>query len=182
MLVSLQLFNTLKFFLIILALVVSQGCSSEEKTLTSDSLQKPEELAMFVKKGVSKENQKIAEGPYIGAMKNMEQNDWAAAAKGFGIATLFYPTAKSLIGLSEAKAKFYTQNRLGKEVAIRTLKRVENYLKGAIAVDSIQKKMTQSETEEVKSDIVCINEFLKSRVKKDNCKYVNYVYLVPKEE
>jgi len=181
MLVSSKLFNIIKTISIILILTASQGCSSKEKRLPVDSLQNPEELKIFVKKGISEENKKMAEDyPYSGAIAHRKKNDWAAASKGFAEASLLHPTAKSLIGLSEAKAKFYTHNRFGDEVAIRTLKKVENYLKGAIAVDSIQKKMTQSETKEVNNDIACIGAFLKSQVKKDNCRYVNYVYQVQK--
>ena len=181
MLVSSRLFNIIKTISIFLVLTASQGCLSEEKRLKLDSIQKPEELKLFVKSGVSKDRQKSAEKLYIAAIKRKKlKNNWGAVSKYFGETVLIYPTAKSLIGLSEAEAKFYTQIRFDAKVATMTLKSIENYLKGAIAVDSIQKKMTPSETEEVNSDIVCIGDFLKSRVKKDNCKYVNYVYK-PKE-
>ena len=183
MLVSFKLSKAIKIVLIIFVFSFSQGCSSEEKHLKSESLENPEELKKFVENGISEKDKKMAEeNPYKGAMSHRKDNDWAAASKGFGMATLLYPTAKYLIYLSEAEAKFYTQIRFGDKVAIMTLKSIKNYLKGAIAVDSIQKKLTQSETEEVNSDIVCIGEFLKSKVKKDNCKYVNYVYKIPKKE
>ena len=176
MLVSSKLLNNMKAILFILIMITSQGCQSEEKRLKVDSLQKPEELKLFVESGASKKNQKLAEKQYKHAVKKKMNNDWAAASKAFAELTLHYPTAKSLVGLSEAKANFYTQIRFGDKAAIKTLEEIEKYLKGAIAVDSIQKKMTQSETKEVNNDIACIEEFLKSRVKKDNCKYVNYVY------
>ncbi len=182
MLVSSRLFNIIKTISIILVLTASQGCLSEEKRLKLDSLQNPEELKLFVKNGTSKKNQKLAEKHYNLAVKKKMSNDWAAASKAFAELTLYYPTAKSLMGLSEAKAKFYTQVRFGDEVAIKILKSIENYLEGAMAVDSIQKKMTQSETKEVNNDVTCIRAFLRNQIKKDNCKYVNYVYQVQKKE
>ena len=125
MLVSSKLFN-LNIFLVTIALLVFQSCSSEEKYLKSESLENPEELKRFVENGVSEKDKKMAEDyPYSGAIAHRKKNGWSSASKGFAEASLLHPTAKYLIYLSEAEAKFLTQSRFGDEVAIRVLKRIK---------------------------------------------------------
>ena len=159
-----------KFFLIISLVFFLQGCNYEDIKLSQKDLSNPDALVKALKGGINPKRQKMAEDIYQDGLEMSKQKRWGPAFKNFGTSALYYPTAKALIETSKALANSSLSNE--KVKGISRLKRIKKHLISAIAVDEIQKELSKDEVAKVKNDIVCIGDFLTSKIKKDNCIYV----------
>ena len=166
----LKIIKFISFFMIFLSL---QSCSVEDKKLLFEDLKKPETLVQYIKNGVSEENRKLAQSLYDGGLKKgrpKRASSWGAPVKYFTESALLYPSAKTLVSLSEAESFFISD--ADDKFRLETLSTIKKYLISAIAVDEIQKELSKDEVAKVKNDIACIGDFLKSKIKKDDCIYV----------
>lgn len=159
-----------KFFLIISLVFFLQGCNYEDIKLSQKDLSNPDALVKALKGGINPKRQKMAENLYQDGLEMSKQKRWGPAFKNFGASALYYPTAKAFVGTSNSMANSTFGNE--KDKGIGRLKAIKKYLISAIAVDEIQNKLSKDEVAKVKNDIICIGDFLTSKIKKDDCIYV----------
>lgn len=163
-----------KILLIAILALVSHISNADESKLVAKDLQKPEVLIKALNKGFTSKQQNSAKKIFQKAQENENEKSWSAAAKHFKKSTLTYPTAKALIGLATAKA--HLSKTAKRKSAITAIKKINGYLKSAIAVDKLQKKLSRADFFETKQEISCNNAFIASRKLFDNCGYVEVVF------
>lgn len=152
--------------------LVSHSSNADKSKLVVQDLQRPEVLVKALNKGFTNEQQDMAKKLYQKGQS--EEKNQRAAAKHFTKSALAYPTAKALIGLATAEAHLSKTTKRKKAVA--TIKKINGYLKSAIAVDKQQKRLSRSDFFETKQEINCNEAFIAARTLFENCSFVEIVF------
>lgn len=148
------------------ALATAHADGSSPPVLAQEELSQPDTVVGWLRDHEARADKTTAKIAYEHGQKSKQRGSWSAAAKAFADSAIHYPSPAALREYADSGLRVYgavrQRDKSYREHWERDLGEAQAIYRAALAADTVLKRLTDSERQQIQRNADCLAHYIKS--------------------